>query len=61
MYRCPSCLRTFDYPDYVEVCFEDLYGVGSMFRDRHYGTIANCPYCNEPIDTMEDEIDEDDE
>ena len=58
MYRCPECGRTFDYPDYVEVCFEDLYGVGSMFRDQHYTTFANCPRCGEAIDIECDIYDE---
>ena len=61
MYKCPECGAIFEDPEYETVCFEELYGVGSMFSDRHYGTIANCPYCNEAIDTMGDEIDEDDE
>ena len=59
MYKCPECERKFDYPDYTEVCLEDLNGVGSMFYDKHYGVIAECPYCGEAIDLQEDEISDD--
>ena len=48
----------FDYPDYMEVCLEDYYGVGSMFPNRNYGVIAQCPYCG---DEDIEEFDEDDE
>lgn len=61
MYRCPECERTFERPDYVERCYEDMCGVGSMFPDRHYGVFAECPYCSGPIDVQEDEIDDEDE
>lgn len=60
MYKCRECDRTFEYPDYVEICFEDMYGVGRMFDNKHYGTFAQCPYCGEAIDIYEDEIDEED-
>lgn len=61
MYKCRECYRKFEYPDYVERCYEDMYGVGGMFPDRHYAVFAECPYCGAPIDVQEDEIDEDDE
>ena len=70
MYKCPECGEIFEEPVYEEVCMEDLYGVGSMFSDRHYKTICTCPECGEYIDIEEDfyyeeddeeEEDEDDE
>lgn len=61
MYRCPECDRTFEYPDYVERCFEDMCGVSSVFPDKHYGTFAECPYCGGPIDVYEDEVYEDED
>ena len=45
MYRCRECGRTFDEPVYMEVCWEDFYGVGNEFLRRTYGTVTNCPYC----------------
>lgn len=60
MYRCRECDRVFDEPDFVERCYEDMYGVGSVFPDRHYGVFAECPYCEAPINVYEDEIDEED-
>jgi len=59
MYKCPECGKVFDEPEYETVCFEELYGVGSMFGDRHYGTFANCPHCGEAIDIEEDAYDPD--
>ena len=58
MYRCPECGSIFEEPEYETVCFEELYGVGSMFADRHYGTFANCPKCGEAIDIEYDTWDE---
>ena len=58
MYRCPECGSVFDEPEYETVCFEELYGVGSMFPARHYGTFANCPRCGGSIDIEYDTWDE---
>ena len=58
MYKCPECGAIFEEPVYETVCFEELYGVGSMFSDRHYGTFANCPRCGEAIDIEYDIYDE---
>ena len=58
MYRCPECGAIFEDPEYETVCFEELYGVGSMFPDRHYGTFANCPECGGAIDIEYDTYDE---
>lgn len=58
MYRCPECGAIFDEPEYETVCFEELYGVSLMFRDRHYGTFANCPHCGGSIDIEYDTYDE---
>lgn len=61
MYRCPECGAIFEDPVYETVCFEELYGVGSMFADRHYGTFANCPECGDAIDIEYDTYDEEEE
>ena len=58
MYKCPECGSVFEEPIYETVCFEELYGVGSMFTDRHYGTFANCPQCGGSIDIEYDTYDE---
>lgn len=58
MYKCPECGAIFEDPEYETVCFEELYGVGSMFTDRHYGTFANCPQCGGSIDIEYDIYDE---
>ena len=58
MYKCPECGAIFDEPEYETVCFEEIYGVGSMFPDRHYGTFANCPRCGGSIDIEYDTWDE---
>lgn len=58
MYKCPECGTVFEEPVYETVCLEELYGVGSMFSDRHYGTFANCPECGEAIDIEYDIYDE---
>ena len=60
MYKCRECGATFEEPVYETVCFEEIYGVGSMFMDRHYGTFTNCPECGMPINIEEDAFDEDD-
>lgn len=60
MYRCPECKAVFDEPEYETVCFEELYGVGSMFADRHYGTFASCSHCGGSIDIEYDTYDEED-
>ena len=61
MYKCPECGEIFEEPDYETVCMEELYGVGSLFGDRHYKTFANCPECGETIDDQYDIYDEEEE
>lgn len=61
MYKCPECGSVFEEPVYETVCFEELYGVGSMFSDRHYGTFANCPHCGGSIDIEYDIYDEEED
>lgn len=58
MYKCPECGVIFEEPEYETVCFEELYGVSSMFPDRHYGTFASCPRCGGSIDIEYDTWDE---
>lgn len=60
MFRCRDCGEIFDEPNYIEVCWEDYYGVSSMLSGRNYGTIVECPYCHGYIDIEEDQVDEDD-
>lgn len=54
MYRCSECEEIFEEPCYDEFCWEDYYGVGSMFGNRNYGTIATCPFCGAYVNTEED-------
>ena len=61
MYKCPECGEIFETPDYETVCMEELYGVGSLFGDRHYKTFASCPECGETIDDQYDVWDEEEE
>ena len=58
MYKCPECGAIFEEPEYETVCYEEIYGVGSMFPDKHYGTFANCPRCGGSIDIEYDTWDE---
>ena len=58
MYKCPECGAIFEEPEYETVCYEELYGVSSMFYDRHYGTFASCPECGGAIDIEYDIYDE---
>ena len=45
MYKCSSCRSCFDKPDTKDTSYEDYYGVGAEFPDRHSLTIEVCPYC----------------
>lgn len=58
MYKCPECGAIFEEPVFETICYEEIYGVGSMFADRHYGTITNCPECGMAIDIEYDIYDE---
>lgn len=58
MYKCPSCGKVFEDPEYETICMEEYCGVSSMFEDRHYATFANCPQCGESIDIELDAWDE---
>jgi len=61
MYKCSECGKIFEEPVFETVCFEELYGVGSMFPDRHYGTLASCPECGMSIDIEYDIYDEEED
>lgn len=61
MYKCPDCSRLFDEPEYMEVCWEDFYGVGGMFMNRTYGVIKQCPYCHEAFNEEDFYYDEEEE
>ena len=56
--RCGQVLSE-DELEYERVCWEEYYGVGSMFPNKNYGDISICPVCGS--DNLEEYIDEDDE
>ena len=42
----------------MEYSYEDYFGVSSMFRDRHYFILHECPSCgSEEIEEYSDEAD----
>ena len=60
MWRCDNCGAEFEEPAVEEICMEDYFGVGSLFRDRHYKNITVCPNCrSEDIDEFFDDEDDD--
>lgn len=60
-YQCERCGEIFDDPEYVTFCYEDEYGVSSMFPNRTYGEYAVCPNCGSEEIEEYCEPDEDDE
>lgn len=60
MYRCWNCGCRFETPDYMEVCWEDYYGVGHEFFRKTYGVIPKCPNCDsdEIFETCPEDDDE---
>jgi DNA-directed RNA polymerase subunit RPC12/RpoP len=64
MFKCDNCgaIIEDDEVEYERVCWEDYYGVGGMFPNKNYGTLAVCPACgSEDIEEMEDDDEDDDE
>lgn len=65
MLICCECGHIFSEDDleYERVCWEDYYGVGSMFPNKNYGEIPICPECgsDELGDYYEDEDDGEEE
>lgn len=65
MMICNNCGEIFDDDAvvYETVCWEDYYGVGSMFQNKNYGTMATCPCCgsDDLDDYWEDDEEDDDE
>ena len=61
MLKCTECGEIFDEDEAVEerVCWEDYYGVSSMFQSKNYGSITTCPYCGS--EGLEDYWEDDDE
>ena len=59
MFICCDCGEKFseDELDHERVCWEDYYGVSSMFPNRNYGEIAICPFCGS--DELEECYDDD--
>ena len=60
MLICNKCgqILSEDELEYERVCWEEYYGVGSMFPNKNYGDISICPECGS--DDL-DEYHEDDE
>lgn len=55
-HRCERCGAVFDEPESREFCYEDYYGVSSMFPNRNYGHYDVCPECgSEDIDNYYEE------
>lgn len=63
MLVCNTCGQVLseDELEYERVCWEEYYGVGSMFPNKNYGDIGVCPVCGS--DNLDEyfEDDEDDE
>lgn len=47
MYYCNECNKVIEHDELIpkKICFETEFGVGSLFRDRHYHTVYHCPHC----------------
>ena len=57
MWKCERCGAKFDDPDSKTICYEQYFGVASMFPNMNYGDISICPECgSEDIDTYYDDI-----
>lgn len=63
MLICNKCGQVLseDELEYERVCWEEYYGVGSMFPNKNYGDIAICPVCGSDDLEKYYEDDEDDE
>lgn len=61
MLKCIRCGEVFGEEEtvYERVCWEDYYGVSSMFRNKNYGSIATCPCCGS--EELEEYYDDDEE
>lgn len=46
-YKCHDCKEFFDEEEMEtrNVCWENEYGVGGMFQDKHYSEVGCCPCC----------------
>lgn len=47
MYKCTKCYEMFAEPDSKTICYEDYYGVGSLFDTRNYTDLLICPECGD--------------
>lgn len=56
--RCGQVLSE-DELEYERVCWEEYYGVGSMFPNKNYGDIKVCPVCGS--DNLDEYFEEDEE
>lgn len=59
MYRCEFCREIIEEPEQRQICYEDEYGVSSLFPDKHYGYVSVCPGCG--AEEIEDYYEEEEE
>lgn len=45
MYYCEHCGQEFEEPKIEKTTYEDFYGVGDQFQDKHDMNLEKCPYC----------------
>ena len=46
MWICNECNHKFEEVKWKKICFEDEYGVGSLFDSRNYTNVQVCPSCD---------------
>ena len=63
MYRCECCGEVFQQPEFRKFCYEEHFGVSSIFPNKNYGEYAVCPECGSKRidDYYEDEEENEDE
>ena len=52
MVKCIECGAVLceDEVERETVCWEDYYGVSTMFQNRNYGNVAVCPHCHGAVE-----------
>ncbi len=54
MYKCNNCNSSFEEANRKNICFEEHYGVGTLFVSRNYTDMFVCPNCeDEDIEELE--------